>query len=40
MTIEKTVQGWRVYGTKKGVFINKHFIGYTKRQAVDLFKKA
>lgn len=39
MIIEKTVQGIRISDICNGQYITKHYIGYTKKDAVALFKK-
>ena len=39
MTIESTIQGWRVSTVHAGYRISQHYIGYTRREAVRLFRK-
>jgi len=39
MTIEKTFQGaWRISTIHNGEYITMQYFGYTKREAVALFK--
>ena len=37
MSIEKTFQGWRLSTMHKGYRFSRHYIGYTKAQAIHLF---
>lgn len=39
MTIEKTSQGIRITDIVKGEYISKHYIGYSKKEAVKRFKQ-
>jgi hypothetical protein len=39
VTVERTLQGWRVSAMLKGYRVSKHYIGYTKRDAIRMFKR-
>ena len=39
MTVRKTMQGYEVSDIIDGYRVHKHYIGYTKREAIVLFKK-
>ncbi len=39
MTIERTIQGWRVSAMHHGYRVSQHYIGYTRREAVRLFRE-
>jgi len=38
MSIERTVQGWRISDIVHGYRVSQHYIGYTKREAIRLFR--
>lgn len=39
MTIKNTSIGWYISDIVKGYLVQKNYYGYTKRQAIQLFKK-
>lgn len=40
MTIEKTIQGaWKVSAIVNGYLVTKQYFGYTKKEAIALFKE-
>ena len=39
MTIEKTLQGIRISTMHNGYWVHQHYIGYTKHEAMRLFRQ-
>ena len=38
MNIERTTQGYRISTVHAGYRISQHYIGYTRREAIQLFR--
>ena len=39
MTVENTFQGIRISTMHKGYLVTQHYIGYSKKHAIKLFKQ-
>lgn len=39
MTIERTIQGIRLSTIHKGYLVTQHYIGYTRKEAKQLFRQ-